>query len=947
MESAANLGVVMGKPLQEPLKKVAQFTNRVTDALRGAPKPIQNMVTGFATLTGGLLTAGGGLAYGTSKVLEMGAAFSKAGLSLPKFATGLGLVGLAIGAGLLAYETNFLGFGDFVDEKMEQAGEAVQKFGDLFDEAFFENRNAEMNDLAAGIAAVGYALDGAFGTDVGKRLRNLAEGIDVLTDSFEAGQKAGIDPWVNGLESAAKAAREMDNEQLARELHTLSGAWQAMADNMAETEGTMPELNRQLSALQHGLGYVLGPQGLGAVDDAEEVPSFFDELNTNAAKAQDDLTKLKNTIGAADWGSVWDQLTAFDDTHAQPLPDFFANLRSEMLRTGDDIGPFLNNLGTLKDALMASDWQTIGDDLTKGIDITGGLQNITDGLQDWFQDTSDLLMGREFNWSGGPGEREATKGLVQQLGDSLGQSFAGLGDQVMQALPDENPFDAVGTWLQDSLDEVGRFFMPQEMPAGLGGAGMGDTSGISQWFSGMVDGIGAGMDQAVADLGALAEEKKTGFKNALGDFFGPIGQFLFPAPDASGKELNTLGDPGEIGKQFGESLLNTFKDPAFADALQSSVDAMPAEALQATGVALMGALNKGLGSALTQPVEGGDAGQTMGTQMIQTLADGLTSSLQADGAADLLIPAVNAFGTAFNSTLGKAMTSTIMPKGQTDMVGEEAAGGIGGKLVQSLADGLTTSLQTEGTAEKFIPAVNALGTVLNSAMQTASEGASQAGDPAQQDQQAASGFGQQMVQGLATGLANGITAAPPEMFIPVTNALGTQLGAAMSQAAQQAQPPGGVGPVNPQVGDAGLSMVQGLTQGLTDSITAAPPETFYPVANALGSQLGTALNDAMTKTVGVGENTTGGMVGADAAGGIGAQMVQNLATGLSDSITNAPEEVFTPVGAALGTKMTQALQTAVEGGAQGGAGADGATGVGQQMGEAVGQMLISGVEQAD
>lgn len=959
------LNNTMGDPFLDPLTEGVRGVTKLVDALAGAPPAIQGFVGKMMTATGGLLTFGGLAAWGTGKVLDLGRTFGKAGLSLGKFTLGLGALGAALGLGLLAYETNFMGFGDAVDEAMGRAGKAVETFGRVFDEAFFENQNAEMGMLAAGIAAFGTAMDDAFGTDISDETRKLAEGIDVLTDSFEAGQEQGIDPWVNALESAAKATRKMGWEDTAKELHKMSQAWDAMQQSMTETEGKMPQLNRELSALQAALDVLFG-------DDFEKqfgvrIPEFFDNLGSEMARMQDDITEFWNNIkeegdragkdigdALANAGQFFQNLGDAALQAKNDVGQFFDNLGSEAGRTRDDIGQwfedagqFFSNIGS--EAARTRDdvvgWFEDFGSAIQGADPLGGLQNISDGIGDWFSDVSTMLMG---GMQAGPnGVPTEVPGLVNQLAEGFGQSLAGLGDQVMQALPDENPFDAVGTWLQDSLDEVGRFFMPQEMPAGLGGAGMGDTSGISQWFSGMVDGIGAGMDQAVTDLGALAEEKKTGFKNALGDFFGPIGQFLFPSEDAQAAGEMALGDPGEIGKQFGESLLNTFKDPAFADALQSSVDAMPAEALQATGVALMGALNKGLGSALTQPVEGGDAGQTMGTQMIQTLADGLTSSLQADGAADMLIPAVNAFGTAFNSTLGKAMTSTIMPKGQTGMVGEEAAGGIGGKLVQSLADGLTTSLQTEGTAEKFIPAVNALGTVLNTAMQTASEGASQAGDPSQQDQQAASGFGQQMVQGLATGLANGITAAPPEMFIPVTNALGTQLGAAMSQAAQQAQPPGGVGPVNPQVGDAGLSMVQGLTQGLTDSITAAPPETFYPVANALGSQLGTALNDAMTKTVGVGENTTGGMVGEDAAGGIGAQMVSNLATGLSDSITNAPEEVFTPVGAALGTKMTEALQAAVEGGAQGTAGADGATGVGQQMGEAVGQMLISGVEQAD
>lgn len=911
MESVGALGVEMGKPLLDPLKNLTKGAVQLTDVLRDAPQPLQNLVSGFAALGGGLLLTGGGMAYGTSKVLEMGAAFSKAGLSLPKFAAGLGLVGLALGAGLLAYETNFLGFGDAVDEAMTKAGEAVETFGRVFDEAFFENRNAEMGQLAAGIAAFGTALDAALGTDVSKWTRKAAEGIDAMTDSFERGQALGIDPWVNGLQSAAEGARAMGNEQLARELYTLGNAWQAMADNMAETEGKMPELNRQLSALQAGLGYLAGPDGFGWFESADTVPQFFDNLGLQASQAQQDLQALRDSINQGDWGAVWDQLTMVDGEHNNPLD---------------------------------------------------GLQQVTDGITDWFQETSDLLMGTEFNWSGGPGEREATKGLVQQLGDNLGQSFAGLGDQVMQALPDTNPFEGVQDWLQDSWQQVTDFFSPGGDGGGIGaqpGASGGGAAGaqFQDWLGGMASNFASGIEQmGGAIMEALPDTNPfEGVVEQIGDWLGPLGNFLFPSADAaaSGMEAeNVFGDPAKMGATLGQDIAETFASEEFITGLEDGMKAMDLKVFDEVGGALLSNVSEGMKNAFNQPIpksQGGSGqlgGETFGQQMISSIADGLTTSLQAEGAVDAFLPAAQSLGQKLNMGLQQLMNAPFTPEGGGGLTqGAEQVAGIGGQMIKTMADGLTTSLQDEKAMELFLPAANALGATLNKAMQDTSQlGTAAAGDPSQAGQAGATGFGQQMVQGLSTGLANGIINADPAMFVPVTNALGTQLGAAMSLAAQPTQPPGGVGPVGPAVPGMGETLVQGLATGLTDSITNAPPEIFTPVGAALGTQLGTALNTAMQGTQGI-QPGLGGVPG-QAATGLGQQMVTDLATGLTDSITNAPEEVFTPVGAALGTKMTQALQTAVEGGAQGGTG-EGATGVGQQMGEAVGQMLISGVEQAD
>lgn len=1040
--SLNNLGIAMGTPLLDPLKNITQGITDVTDALAGAPPEVQNLVSKFAALGGGLLTVGGLAAIGTGQVLKLGQQFAGAGLSLKKFAAGFGIAGLAIGAGLLAYETNFMGFGDFVDAKMAEAGHAVDMFGSRFDASFNARKAQGANDLAAAVGGFGDALKVATGIDILPWTEKAATAIDAFGDAF-AHNAENVDPLVNGLMSLGYALNEIGYTDAAKTMYRVAKAAQAMHDKVTEaTEAGIGPAQAEMLGL------------IAAADDllGTDIGGFFDDLGSNARRAADDLGALGgalrdgnipealdiiagegtraqdlfNSLGAAlrdgtnglgtfkdqllagDWSGAWDSITGGLDAVGQKIGEFNPGLLSA-----------IEGVGAFKDSLTSGDWGGAWDQITGGldavqqklgeVDLGPALQGVSDQVTDWFDGVGDMLMGSE---ALGPGDKGAVQGLVPQLTDSLVGGIEQLGPAVMDKLGSiPNPMDAVGQWLMDGVNEVNRFFQPQEMAAGLGGAGMGDTSGISQMFSGMVDGIEAGAAQAVADLGALKDEKLTDISQALGDFLGPIGQFLFPSQDAKSAPL---ADPGKIGEQFGQQLVETFKSGEFTDALKEQIDTLPPETFQATGAALLGAINNGMTAAMDQPVptdgatSADAAGQTMGQQMVSNLATGLTTALGAEGTKELFLPVASAMGGVLNTALGEVMNTAWTPPGQGGMVGADAAGGIGAQMVKSLATGLTTSLQEEGTVEHFLPVANALGQVLNTAMNTAGTGAEGA-DPGATGVEQTSGFGQQMVQGLASGLANGITAADPAMFVPVTNALGTQLGNAMMLASQETQAPGGVGPAGPAVPAMGNTMVQGLATGLANGITAADPAMFVPVSNALGTQLGAAMSLASQQTTppgGVGpagpapavsgmgtsmvqglatgltdsitaadpamfvpvSNALGTQLGAamsmasqqtappggvgpagPAVGGMGTDMVTGLATGLTDSITNAPVETFAPVGQALGAKMGEALQGAVESGAQGAAGGAGgdSAGVGAQLGESVSMMMQSGIDQAD
>ena len=1008
------LGDRIGKDVAENTKEAK---NRLADflfTLSDTNPALLGTIGVLGAAASGILGLGSGAAFGAAGVLQLGKAM---GLTMPQvlgFAKGLGLVGLAIGAGLLAYETNFLGFRDFVDAKLADAGQALNDFGFAFDDAFNSNRLNGMNDLAAAVGAFGVALDTALGTDISPTTRRMAEALQKFGDQFERSRQLALDSGMGELAADIMGVGHAIDTALGPQSNVsptfdkIAAAAQAMNDSMTATEGTMPQLNRELSALQ------AGAESLTGLD----VTGFFDDLGANAAHAQDDLTALKNNLEARDWAAIGLQM---QEGASPAFSKFFDQFGAMTRDASQGFGDFINDLTN-------ADWEKVAQDFGGGFDaigkkfadfdIRGKLQPINDQLNAWFNDMGRDLMGG-FDSMAGPGEREVT-GMIPQLADNIVSGLGGLKDLVGSKLGEiGNPLEGVKQWLQDGLDEINRFFQPQELSAGLGGAGVGDTSGIQQMFDGMLQGISDAIPTA-DDVGALLKEKGEGFFQAIGNnLLGPLGQLIFPSTDAAAAELNA----SKMGEQMGTNLANALKDPAFATSLQDSIKTLPPETFTATGAALLGAITTGMLTSMTTVPEGAMEGtKTAGQNMVSTLASGLETSLLEDATTQTFIPVANALGSQLNAALGQAMTQTLTAdKTATGPVMGQAAGGIGAQMVQSLATGLTdsitaadptlfqpvagalgtqigtalstamapqqlsgpsgiggipTTIQTPGigdamvtglatgltdsiTAAKpeiFAPVGQALSGQLATALQTAMtqapstqfEGGGMTGTG---DTTQTAGLGQQMVNSLATGLTDSITAAKPEVFSPVGFALGqkldTALQFAMAAAPSSLLPGGGMtGTGGPPAGGLGVQMLGTIATGLTDSITAAKPETFQPVASALGSKLNEALQTVMTETA-VGQQT--GPVLGEAAGGVGGQMLQTLATGLTSSITDAPPEIFAPVGQAIGTQLSTALQTAVQATPQaglGGTGAD-AEGVGAQMGQAVSDALVSGVTQAD
>jgi TP901 family phage tail tape measure protein len=607
--------------------------------------------------------------------------------------------------------------------------------------------------------------------------------------------------------------------------------------------------------------------------------------------------------------------------------------------------------------------------------IGNPLQGVSEAMQGWLQDTSRDIFGG-FDTMAGPGEREI-QGALPKFAEDLATNFVGgfekLPDMVGQKLKSiPNPFEGVQSWLQEGMSQVSQFFQGKGPtgPGGLGGGPMGgvETSGIGQMFDGMLQGIADAIPDP-GDVGTFLKEKGEGFMQAVGNnILGPLGQLIFPSSDAKASQEAAT----DMGKTMGTNIANAMQDPAFADSLEKAVATLPPNTFQKSGQAILGALDMGLQSAMRstpldaqgKAIEGALSG---GEQMVNTITDGLTAALDPKTIKpEVFIPAASGLLGGLNTALGQVMMSQGPDSPEAPAGTSPLGQNMGDALTQTLATGLAAGI-TAAKPETFIPVTTALGTKLSEAMQVAQQASDTFTGPTGgvAAPQQMTGFGQLMAEGMATGLASGITAAKPETFIPVTNALGTQLSAAMQLAQTQAPsgPGGNLGPGGMTgtgegvVTGFGQLMAQGMATGLATGITAAKPEIFTPVTNALGTQLSAAMQLAgATAPSGPGGNLgPGGMTGTGEGivGGFGQLMTQGMATGLAAGITAADPGVFVPVTNALGTQLGAAMQQAsgqavdVVGGPAGGVGTPQIAGLGTGMVEGLATGLTSQITAAD
>jgi hypothetical protein len=184
MGSIQTAAIALGTPFLGPLQDLAQAVTSLVNVFIGLPPEVQGAIAAFLALSSALLLVTGGVITLVGAILRFGPAFAAAAAAAAPFLAIMAAIAAAIGIGILAYKTDFLGFGKAVDKALGNAQKAIKAFGTAFDAVFAADRAAGMNALSAAIDAFGNALFVATGIDLVGPLSAAANAIQALGDGW-------------------------------------------------------------------------------------------------------------------------------------------------------------------------------------------------------------------------------------------------------------------------------------------------------------------------------------------------------------------------------------------------------------------------------------------------------------------------------------------------------------------------------------------------------------------------------------------------------------------------------------------------------------------------------------------------------------------------------------------------------------------------------------------
>lgn len=975
----------------------------IVEAITGLPQEVRMAGAAMGLLSGGLLAAGGGALLFAGHIRESvialkaaSAAMSAAGLPLGKLALGFGVLGLAIGAGILAYQGNFLGFADAVDGALGRANEAVNDFREAFGETFRVNVAKGANRVTAGIKALGEAIDAALGTDVSDELALIGDAVQALDEGFWNATNNGFNPAAAALGGLANAAAALGLDDLSSELYRAQEAAQRFGDTFRQSSEWAQEA---------GYGDVeAGIIGLGdAIDEilGTEISPYFqraaDAINQFGVSAQEaraaGLSELEaNIIGVRD---AIGSLTGVD------LGAFFDGL-------GANFGGLAEGVREVAGAILGGDWQRASDVLMTG------LQELSDWAQEGIQTAFDQIaqtvqsidLGQVAvnvgSWVAGQWddiaawvERETgvdlsngvdmgdvevllswAGGKIDDLGAWIETTFGidippldlGTVEVVWEWV--QGPVQSLGDWLggiigitQRSQSSDGQIYSDAYSPLNIGiievaweWAQSELVVPLDDWLREILT-----VDQSfVEEAGRIGEELGTLAGEALvAAIQAAIGSVMAGQGGALMSEAG--GDPA-FGRTFGVdpafSLGDAFAnfDQRFTEAVKAALEPEFEQVKANLGAWVEeqktelwndiweGLFNDPLLGQVGTEEEAAKAAEVTGGWLdgvvrgVGRLFDDIPNNVFGDAAEDAKAGAApadsggaNALGTAFGEQIAGVMASPEFADGMETAITDApltAFQSIGGSLIDKINEGMATALQS--------------GAVLGT-------------QPASETRQGATAIGggmaEQLVTTIASNLQTAIAAVDPGIFVGAGQALAAKLGESLSLALNQSGMQGaqlaGSGDIATAGGGIGSSLVTSLAQSLQTAISAVGPEAFAAAGSALMGKLSEAMGAALSGDV---QGQPGQLVGADAAGGVGAGLVTSLAASLAASILAAPVESFAAVGAAIQTKLAEVMQTALGGGGapQGGrpGGATGATGAGG-IGQAIAAQIAAQIAGAD
>ena len=928
----------VGEQLEPIIAGVAAALGDFAFMLADMPAGIQQFIGLFGGITAGLGLIGGGALIATAKFLELQKSLNAAGISLKKFGLGLGLAGLAIGAGILAYQNNIGGFADFVDEKLARAQEAAKAFGESFKKGFSGRQAAGFNKVASGIGAFGEALDEALGTGtaVQEKTDELGRAIQALDVGFQNGIANGLNPFSAALLGVQNAVAELGFRDLALRIADAKVAAQTFGDTFAEagqkardagfdeTQGTVVALGEAIDA---AFGTDVSDQFLRA---AEAMQAFAE----GAQEARDaGLSEIEaNLIGIRD---AMSELTGLD------LGTFFDNL-------GSNFGGLADGVREVAGAILDGDWERAGDVLT------AGLQDLSTWAQEGLQSLSDNLMATlgsidleevRVNIGNWAADRVAdfSAFIKEHTGVDLGESLD-LGDVTVVWNWAMGEMDSFETWLSNALQVgPGGVAKGQEL-----GEGLADLlqSGLQFAFDSLTGEAPAGGDEDVWGFADYVEGQGTDF--SLGNAFQALDK-------AFTESMIEFFEGLEIPTPTADWITGPLQE--MVDAASAQVEAIfapLADTIERAGLQVLKALevlpgDQGLGGIISEIEENLFGMSEAQAELMSEVVTG--AGLGGEETGEPLPPGTLP-GTATEEQItdayDEAETTLIegARQGQADMdrilqaeqeearqaledgaadppiwegVGEEIGKGWGGlwdgfrEFAAAGVQGADAAEATDDVKEMISDEVSAVG-----------EGPELAEAGTQAGENAGATVADPMMTSLAQSMTQAVSSADAATFQQVGAALMTKVGDSLNLAMNAAGTKGaqlaGSGDIAASGGGIGQSLLTSLASALSTAITSAAPETFSGVGTALMTKLSEGMSAAMAAGAPIGDQA----VSEAGTGAVGTSMAQQVVTSLASSLTAAiaavDPAIFAPAGQALMTKlgasMGQAMNAAGTSGAQ-------------------------------
>jgi TP901 family phage tail tape measure protein len=296
--SLETLSIIIGGTLTPALRPLVQFADALVGVLLELPEPLLQVAALGGAAAGGLLLlasasilSGGrvGLLVSQLRALNFGL------LLIPPQAR----LAIAAIAGIgLAYQTNFLGTRDFIEDATDRVQEFGEDFRDVFDRIkkegqsqdylgggmFTEATESNVSDINAGIRAFGSALEdltgienSAFFSELAANADWVVERVERLQFHFDNLRAGGLNPLSAGLGAVAATLREIGGE---------SAALDVLADVFSSANVAVDAFVDRVIAAFGKIG--------GALGDLIEL-AFTGELFTEAGK--DAALKLAAGIG--------------------------------------------------------------------------------------------------------------------------------------------------------------------------------------------------------------------------------------------------------------------------------------------------------------------------------------------------------------------------------------------------------------------------------------------------------------------------------------------------------------------------------------------------------------------------------------------------------------------------------------------------------------------------